>query len=51
MIGAVLGGMRIDGHAADGIDRPVCRCVLVMTTVVMFRRHACTLSLIPLGGI
>ena len=51
MIGAVLGGVRIDGHAADGIDRAGLPMRARDDTVVMFRRHACTLSLIPLGGI
>jgi hypothetical protein len=51
MISAMLGGVRIDRHAADRIDRATCRCVVVVTPLVMLRRHARTLSQIPPGGI
>jgi hypothetical protein len=51
MFGAMLGGVRIDRHATDRIDRATCRRVVVMTSVLMLRRHACTLSQIPPGGI
>ena len=40
IVGAVLGSVRIDRHAAHGIDRAVFRRGLV----VMSSRHACTLS-------
>ena len=50
MIGAMLGGVRIDRHAADGIDRAV-RCVLVMMARGVLWRHACALPQIPPGGI
>src|SRR5262249_9323510 len=51
IIGAVRDVMRIDRHVAHGIDRAACRCMVVMTPVVMLCRHACTLSPIPPGGI
>jgi hypothetical protein len=39
--------VRIDRHAAHGIDCALRKCMVV----VMLCRHACTLSRIPLGGI
>jgi hypothetical protein len=51
VISAVLGGMRIDRHAAHRIDRATCRRVVVVTPLVMLRRHVRTLSQIPPGGI
>ena len=48
MVGAVLGGVRVDGHAADRIDSPAGRHVVMM---VMLYGHGGALPLIPLGGI
>jgi hypothetical protein len=48
VVGAMLGVVRIDRHAAYGVDRSVrSRCVMM----VMLCGHGSVLPLIPLGGI
>jgi hypothetical protein len=48
VVGAMLGVVRIDRHAAYGVDRSVgSRCVMM----VMLCGHGNVLPLIPLGGI
>ena len=47
MVGAVFGGMRVDRHAADRVNRTASGRVVMMA---MFG-HAHTLHLIPPGGI
>ena len=42
IVGAVLGAVRIDRHAADGVDRAACRRVVLM--VMMLCGHVCALS-------
>jgi hypothetical protein len=59
MIGAMLGGVRIDSHPADGIGGAAGAGLVMVVTVMMMmfcRAHGLTLALavlcyIPLGGI
>jgi len=46
MVSAVPGFVWVDRHAAHRVDRAACSRMVVMSC-----RHACTLPLIPPGGI
>jgi hypothetical protein len=46
VVGAMLCAVRIDRHTAHGVDRAARSRMVVMSC-----RHACTLPVIPPGGI